>query len=250
VCVPRIPYISFGMCVREGVTKKRLGLDLLLDDALEGDGVGGELADALAQLLDGHLVLVEVEAELGLVVDVRLLLEVKAGGAGGVELLGDGLLGVEEVLEQVGGDGEVVAAGELGDLAGVAEGGAHDDGLVAELLVVVEDGLDGLDAGVLGGGVLLLVGGLVPVEDAADEGGDEEGAGLGGGDGLDLGEHEGQVGVDGVVALEDLGGLDALPGGGDLDEDALLADALGLVELGGISGRWTLWGGERRGSRQ
>jgi hypothetical protein len=34
-----------------------------------------------------------------------------------------------------------------------------------------------------------------------------------------------------VVALENLGGLDALPGGGDLDEDAVLGDALLLVEL-------------------
>jgi hypothetical protein len=34
-----------------------------------------------------------------------------------------------------------------------------------------------------------------------------------------------------VVALQDLGGLDALPGGGDLDEDALLGDAELLVEL-------------------
>jgi hypothetical protein len=36
-----------------------------------------------------------------------------------------------------------------------------------------------------------------------------------------------------VVALEDLGRLDALPGGGDLDQDAVLGDALGGVELGG-----------------
>jgi hypothetical protein len=57
------------------------------------------------------------------------------------------------------------------------------------LLVVVEDGLDGLDTGVLLGGVVALVGGLVPVENAADEGGDQEGTGLGGGDGLDDGEE-------------------------------------------------------------
>jgi hypothetical protein len=34
-----------------------------------------------------------------------------------------------------------------------------------------------------------------------------------------------------VVALEDLGGLDALPCGGDFDEDAILGDALLLVEV-------------------
>lgn len=79
-----------------------LSRQLLPQNVLEGDGVGGKLADALAQLLDGHLVLVEVEAEQGLVVDVRLLLNVKGGSGGGVELLGDGLGGVEELLEQVG----------------------------------------------------------------------------------------------------------------------------------------------------
>lgn len=75
---------------------------LLLENVLEGDGIGGKLADTLAQLLDGHLVLVEVESEEGLVVDVALLLEVQGGGAGGVQLLGDGLGGVEKILEQVG----------------------------------------------------------------------------------------------------------------------------------------------------
>lgn len=75
---------------------------LLLEDVLEGDGIGGELADTLAQLLDGHLVLVEVESEEGLVADVGLLLDVEGRGLGSVELLGDGIVGVEELLEQVG----------------------------------------------------------------------------------------------------------------------------------------------------
>ena len=135
------------------------------------------------------------------------------------------------MLEKVGGNGEVVAAGELGDLADVAEGGAHNDGLVVVLLVVVEDLDDGLDTGVVLGGVLLLGVGLVPVEDTADEGRDEVGTGLGGGDGLGQGEHEGQVAVDAVLALELVGGLDALPGGSELDEDARLVNAGLLVEL-------------------
>jgi hypothetical protein len=45
-------------------------------DVLEGDGIGGKFGNTLAQLLDRHLVLVEVEAEQRLVVDVRLLLDV------------------------------------------------------------------------------------------------------------------------------------------------------------------------------
>lgn len=45
-------------------------LDLLLEDVLERLGISSKLGDALAQLLDGHLLLVEVEAEERLVVDV------------------------------------------------------------------------------------------------------------------------------------------------------------------------------------
>lgn len=80
-------------------------------------------------------------------------------------------------------------------------------------------------------GVLLSSLGLVPIEDTADEGGDEEDTGLSGCDGLNLGEEESEVDVDTVVLLEDTGGLDTLPGGGDLDENALLSDTLVLVEL-------------------
>jgi hypothetical protein len=150
-------------------------------------------------------------------------------------------MGISHVIKQVGcvgagdrrtyRDGQVVAASELGDLAGVTEGGAHDDGLVAVLLVVVEDALDGGDTGVLLLGVLLLGGGLEPVKDTADEGGDEVSTGLGGGNSLAQREHEGQVGVDAVVALENLGSLDTLPGRGNLDQDTVLGDALLLVEL-------------------
>jgi hypothetical protein len=122
-------------------------------------------------------------------------------------------------------DGQVVAASQLSDLASVAERGTHDDGLVAELLVVVEDGLDAGNTRVVLLRVLLLGGGLVPVEDTADEGGDEVGTGLSGGDGLDGGEHEGQVAVNAVVALQNLGGLDTLPCRGNLDENCITASA-------------------------
>jgi hypothetical protein len=67
-------------------------LDLLAQDILEGDCVSGEFRDTLAELLDGHLVLVEEEAELGLVVDVALLLNVELAGVLGDELLGDFVL--------------------------------------------------------------------------------------------------------------------------------------------------------------
>jgi hypothetical protein len=174
---------------------------------------------------------VELEAEVNLVVKVLALGDIERVGILRVELLGDGLGGVVEVLQKVGGDGQVVTAGKLDDLASVTEGSTHDNGVVVVLLVVVEDVLDGLDTGVLLSSVIALVSSLVPVKDAADEGRDQEGTGLSSSDSLDQGEHQGQVAVDAVLGLEDVSGLDTLVGGGDLDEDALLLDADLLVEL-------------------
>lgn len=72
---------------------------------------------------------------------------------------------VLELFKELGGDGEVVATGELGDLTSVSERSTHDNRLVTVLLVVVEDLLDRLDSWVGLGGVLLTSGLLVPVED-------------------------------------------------------------------------------------
>lgn len=79
-----------------------LSLDLLAEDILKGDGISREFRDTLAELLGSHLVLVEVEAEGSLVVDVALLLDVKRVGLGSIELLGNGLCGVVQLLEEVG----------------------------------------------------------------------------------------------------------------------------------------------------
>lgn len=81
------------------------------------------------------------------------------------------------------------------------------------------------------GGVGLSGGGLVPIEDTADEWRDEESTGFGTSNGLGFGEEEGKVAVDSVVALEDTGGLDTFPGGSDLNQDAGLIDTLLLVKL-------------------
>lgn len=99
------------------------------------------------------------------------------------------------------------------------------------LLVVVKDLLNGLDtrvavASVVGARLVLLV----PVEDTADKGRDESDTRFRAGNGLTEAEEEGQVTVDAVVALELASGLDTLPGGGNLDENAVFLDADGLVE--------------------
>jgi hypothetical protein len=79
-----------------------LSLDLGLEEVLQGNSVGGELGDTLAELLDGHGLFVEVESEESLILEVRALGDVEGSSAGGVEFLGDGGGGVQEVLEKVG----------------------------------------------------------------------------------------------------------------------------------------------------
>jgi hypothetical protein len=128
-------------------------------------------------------------------------------------------------------DSQVITASQLSDLTNASERSTHDNSLVSKLLVVVEDALDGCNSWVF----LLAVGlsglGLVPIENTADEGRDEESSGFGSGDGLDFGEEKGKVAIDGVLLLKDTGGLDTFPGGSDLDEDAGFVDADGFVEL-------------------
>lgn len=100
----RPPYLWQAQQAKWYVCKLRQNscLDLGLEDVLQRHGVGRELGDPLAQLLHAHGVLVEVEAEVGLVVDVRFLLDVEGGGAGGVELLGNRGGGAHHLLEEVG----------------------------------------------------------------------------------------------------------------------------------------------------
>lgn len=64
-------------------------LKLLPQNTLERHSIGGELGDTLTELLDCHLLLVEVEAVRCLVIDISLLLNVETLGCGSVELLWD-----------------------------------------------------------------------------------------------------------------------------------------------------------------
>lgn len=112
----------------------------------------------------------------------------------------------------------------------VPEASTHDDGLVTVLLVVVEDLLDADNTGVFVAFEVLSGSLLVPVQDAADEGGDKGDVRLGASDGLGKAEEEGEVAVDAVVTFEFASSLDTLPCGRDLDQDAVLLDADGLVE--------------------
>lgn len=98
-------------------------------------------------------------------------------------------------------------------------------------LVVIVDALDRFDTGIFLGSEIALVRILVPIEDTANKGRDQESASLGRSDGLDEREHEGQVAVDSVLGLEDMSSLDAFPCGGDLNENSVLGDTDRFVKL-------------------
>ena len=157
------------------VKKNRLEGEGLLDENAQLRAVLGEITKTFRELLGGHGILVHGPAER-LLVESDLLL---VGFAVLAQFLLEGLGGVGELVQKLGADGQLVASGEAADFAGVTERSAHDDGVVAELLVVLVDVANAEDARVILGGVLLLVGVLLePVEDAAHEGRDESGAGL------------------------------------------------------------------------
>lgn len=75
--------------------------NLRLQDLLQRHGISGELADALAQLLHGHLLLVELEAEQRLIVDVAPLLDVELARLLRLELPWDRVGRVGQDLEEV-----------------------------------------------------------------------------------------------------------------------------------------------------
>lgn len=89
---------------------RRLSLrELLLENVLERNTVFRELLDTFVKLVEGHRVLEECPAELRLVVDEGDLLQGLAlGGSLSVELLGDLLCRLLELLEEGWGDGEEV----------------------------------------------------------------------------------------------------------------------------------------------
>ena len=197
------------------------GRDLLF----ELDDVFGEFADPFGELVGCHGVIAEEIAERFFVDDDS----VDRGRGSGVEFSRDGTGGGGELFEEFGSDGEQIAAGELEDFATVAEARSHDLGLVAELFVVVVDLRDGDDAGVFLGRVLFAGAFLVPVEDAADEGGDEGRFGFSAGNRLREAEEKSHVAMD-LLSFEGFGGANPFPCRGEFDQDAAAGDACLFVE--------------------
>jgi hypothetical protein len=61
----------------------------MAEDVLQGDSVGSEFRYTLSKLLNSHLILIEVEAEGGLVINISFSLNIKRFRARNVKLFGD-----------------------------------------------------------------------------------------------------------------------------------------------------------------
>jgi hypothetical protein len=126
---------------------------------------------------------------------------------------------------------QIITPRQLGNLPNIPKARTHDNSLIAILLIIIKDSLHTCNTRIVLRAVRLARAGLVPIQDAADEGRDQEGAGLGGRDSLYFAEHQCQIAVYAVIALQDACGLDSFPGRGDLDQDAGFVDADVFVEL-------------------
>lgn len=209
---------------------KYLGLKLSLQDGTKSISILGKGSDTSGQLDYSHFVVVKVETELGLISKVGNLLQIEAGSLGGIKLLGDSVGAVVELLKKGGGDGQKVNTSEFLDLTDVTERSTHDNGLVTEFFVVVEDVRDTDDTGVFLSGIVTVILSLVEIENTTDERRNQSNVSLGASNSLDKREQESQVAVD-ALFLELLSSLDTLIGGGNLDENTLTTNALGFVQL-------------------
>mmetsp|Transcript_25792 Transcript_25792/g.60729 ORF Transcript_25792/g.60729 Transcript_25792/m.60729 type:complete len:466 (-) Transcript_25792:95-1492(-) len=218
---------------------------LVVQDLAEFDRVFRKAFDALVELVLSAAIRVKVGLE-GFLVELVVGVDA-AGGAGLGVALSRQRIAVEyhERFQQIGRNGHLVdprqgdnlvhVAPVHGRTAGGSPRGGHADGLVPVFLEVGIDSLDQQYARIGGGMKVPIVGsvgplGLVPVQDASRKGRHQIGVRLGGGRGLQKGKDERDVAVDALL-FQNLGGLDALPGPGQLDEDAALVDAHLFVHL-------------------
>ena len=102
---------------------------------------------------------------------------------------------VLQLLQQLGRNGQQIAARKLFNLTDVAEAGAHNLRLVSELLVVVVDLRNGVNPGILFRRVVLARIVLIPVQDATDERRDKRHLCFGAGNSLVQAEQQRQVAV-------------------------------------------------------
>jgi hypothetical protein len=107
--------------------------------------VDGKLPNTFREFVRGHLILVKHPPEVGLIHWDALHFR----NIGRVQDLGHRIVGSLQLGQELGADGEEVAAGQGLDLTHVPEGRAHDNSLVTKLLKVMEHLGDADDSGIL-----------------------------------------------------------------------------------------------------
>ena len=111
-------------------------------ELLQFHRVGSEAANALSEFFGSAGILVHFPAE-GFFIEANFLAAALLGGFHD-KLAREVALGFLQFFKQVRTDGEQVAAGQLGDFAGVPEARAHHLRGVVKFLVVVVDARDRL----------------------------------------------------------------------------------------------------------
>ena len=143
----------------------------------------------------------------------------------------NGPFALGQLFQQRWRDGQAVTASQFENFTNVTEAGAHHYGFITVLLVVLVDFADGNHARIFCRRVLFLIGvGFVPVEDTTNERRNQEDARFGASTSLSEGEQQGQVAVD-AFFFQLLSGANALPGGSQLDQNTIVADARVVIQL-------------------
>ena len=176
--------------------------------------------NSLGEFFNRHRVLVELKQEI-LLCDLRQQLLVFRRCLEGIRYVA---LHLRQLVQKLWGYRQLITAGERDDLASVPEARAHNYRLVSIRREVAEDAGDALHTGLIGWGALRHAVGHVPIEDPADEGGNQRDPGLRACEGLGEREDQREVTRD-ALRLEGFRGLDALPRRCEFDVEPLFGDA-------------------------
>ncbi|CCK05286.1 hypothetical protein BN128_3315 [Cronobacter sakazakii 696] len=186
-----------------------------------------ETVYAVRQFVHGHRILVVLPEELGFGQTCRTRFHLAVER----EFALNRAFAFRQLFQERRRDGQTVATRQLKDFADVTEACAHYHGFIAVLFVVLVDFRHRHHARIFLRRVFFLVGvRFVPVEDTAHKRGDQIHARFSTGTRLREGEQQRQVTVD-AFFFQLLRRADALPGGSQFDQDAIVADAGVVVEF-------------------
>lgn len=178
------------------------------------------------------MIFVKIKAESRLIVKVSSLLNIKGLGSISIKLLRNSISRRVKLFEKTGRNGQKVDTGKLLDFTRITERCAHDNCLIAKLLVVVEDALNRVDTRILRSLVRRLSSrSLVPIQDATNKGRNKSGTGFSSGNSLNERKEKSQVNVDSVLGFKLTSSLNTFIGRSNLNKDTFLRNPLLLIKI-------------------